>query len=365
MIFRETRSWVSNVGALIGGGIASGVATMSMNVLIKRFIQSKKESITSTGVAGEIEKRNQFYLKDMMLNVVNSMASLAKYYFLNFNKIQPAAVISGIPLGTVTELSHAMSNDLLKFRSAGGIFLAHQEGGEQSLRIQGKAWGANRHIFLIMLDFLFRYGSSTIVDLFSKGLKTDNNRMSDIGMNKNLDPWEPINKYSLEQGISTLHKTFPVITQNRVYTSMYIETYDFTESIENGMNCITYTIFFRKNQPIPPQQFVKVTDIKSGKDTYYYRSDNKDPLLKTLRSMDMALDVGLSVSLLVYRSFVIASGNNIERNMAVITSLGLLSERSNISNTEDLLIDKIEQLTYEDSLSGLSTQNKEELMQID
>ena len=100
------------------------------------------------------------------------MWDLMRYYFTNtYAPTQPAVVLASVPLGTVSEVSHAMSQNDLKFRAAGGVFLAHQEGGDVSLRLRGKAWGKNRFIFLSILDFLFLYGSAKTVDLFSDFLK--------------------------------------------------------------------------------------------------------------------------------------------------------------------------------------------------
>jgi len=211
------------------------------------------------------------------------MSSLALYYWGNPREVKPAAVVGGIPIGTALEVSHAMSNLDLKYRATGGVFLAHQEGGGSSLRMICETFGPNRYIFLSLIEFLFRWGTSQIIDMtaMSPGMDAlfSANKFS-RGVDKlplSKDPWQPLIEGTIEEGREQFHRTFPIITRHRIYTSMYIETMDVVESVEKGMNKLTVTLFFRKFvPPMPPDYQIVLTD-KTGKTQIYFREKSRRP----------------------------------------------------------------------------------------
>ena len=209
------------------------VSALNANLLLK-----KSEVMAKTLKGEEIEaseKLKQIRTTNVITNLTIVSTTLARYYMFNKKRIKPAAVLAGIPLGTVEELSMALSDRIVKYRATGGIFLAHQDGGNESLRIICKAWGLSRYIFLIMLDFLFLYGSAKILDLFA-GLHefTDAGllpgqigEMADIiprdALGKKTEvrnPWKRFDRMNKEEGREHYHNTFRIVTKNRVYTSM-------------------------------------------------------------------------------------------------------------------------------------------------
>ena len=374
MNFRATTNEQSGIYRGLAVGIASGMSATtsaaSLSFLMKELNRSRVRTMEANIINDDgtvsIEQRNQFYIKDMMGNIVSVMATLARLYFpmAYLNSSVPAAVIAGIPLGTVSALSHAMSANDLKFRSKGGIFLAHQEGGEQTLRIEGKAFGPNRFIMLIMLDALFRYGSSIVVDTFEAHIKFNGGtRYEYVPNSTSADPWEPLNKFALNEGKVELHKTFPIITLQRVYTSMYIETWTFTESIINGLDCINYTLFFRKFRALPPEQYGAILN-ENVEIVYYYKKDTNEELYRKLNRLDFSLEFALSAALLSFRTFMILSGNSLEKNVAMTTALSVHESVTGVSSFSEVLMERVSGLTSEDSLNGYSIENKEELMQI-
>jgi len=243
---------------------------------------------------------------------------LGRYYIGNKKRIKPAAVLAGVPLGTVEELSHALSDRLIKYRATGGVFLAHQDGGNESLRIICKAWGTDRYFFLILLDFLFRYGRGKILDLF-KGLtanplgginaqfqKTKLTEMAQIA-----NPWMLFDAENADEGREEYHLTFPIVTKNRIFSSMYLETYDIVESVNTGMNVLTITLFLRKYRTGYPLEIIKITEKKKGKKepdiNYYYRPEKvkQSPIhvkfRKSLRWWDSIMDFGLSLLVMTHK----------------------------------------------------------------
>lgn len=338
---------------IVGIGIASAVATTSI--------------ISALNPLSKINLN----LKNIFTNVTLVMISLMRYYFANFMPIQPSIVIAGIPMPSVQEISHAMSDRILKYRATGGIFLAHQPGGEQTLRIVGKAFGRNRYLFLTMLDFLFLYGSTKIVDLFA-----DAPNLTTLGvpsffgvssldperkLQPQVDPWTEINAINMDEGREEQHLTFPVITKAKIYTNMYVETYDFTESIENGMNCVIYTIFLRKYIPNYPYKY-SWTKNEYGEIIWFYSEDKKSVLISKLRAIDLMMEVGFSMAMIMYRFFQHLAGNSIETSVSFVTGIDINQENLGKDYTTKALQKIYTDLDY--NLVELSVPQKQELMQI-
>jgi len=225
------------------------------------------------------------------VNAVSLSYMLARYYLGNVQPIQPAAVIAGIPLGSVEELSHGISDRQVKYRANGGIFLAHQHGGNESLRIVGKAWGPNRFLFLNMLDFLFLWGSSNIIDVFAQTLTSGFWGQQNVPtladtpplvnpklLETKVDPWKEIELTSFDEGYRDNRMTFPVITRNRIYVSMYIETYTWRQDLDRDKRkVVTYTIFFRKYEPEQEYEFgnIIIPAKEEGEEEYYMKAYRK------------------------------------------------------------------------------------------
>jgi len=214
-----------------------------------------------------------FSARNTFVNVTTLTYSIWKHYILQDlspSKIKPSAVIAGIPLPSVDELSHAISDRETRYRAHGGVFLAHQSGGNESLRIVGKAWGTSRFLFLNMLDLLFLWGSSSTIDVFTQATNRGFNNFPSIAvdiqepyMNRvfqvSKDPWEKFNQDNLNGGFQEQHMTFPVLTKNRVYISMFIETYSWRQRIDKeNRKMIEYVLFFRKYEPPPEYEFARM-----------------------------------------------------------------------------------------------------------
>lgn len=353
----------------IGRGLAIGIGAAVSGIAAIKTLQTFK----NLGIDDPLS----YYktdLSNMFTNISSLMYNTVRYYFGNFYSVQPAAVIAGIPLGSLQEVSHAVSDRVLKYRATGGIFLAHQEGGDQTLRLVGKAWGINRYIFLTLLDFLFLYGSPQIVDLFTAGLQytINKNGVPLFPTDKPLDwsptmtpqvaRWQRFDLYSVDEGREEKHLTFPVITKSRIYTNMYIETYEFTESIENGLDCLTYSIFFRKYRPAFPYKYTSKQN-EQGVPTFWYSVDEGDKNIKLLRQMDSMIELGFSASMIIYRMFQYLSGNSPETNVAHITGINLNNQIFGEEHIGKQYQEILPDLDYD--LGTLSTQQRAELMALD
>ena len=354
MIIKDPwRQALDTTSRAVGGTIATAFASYS-TLRVKNVL--KKIGTLST------EYKN-INLKNIFSNISLIMMGLMRYYFLSYMPIQPSVLLAGIPMPSVAEISHAMSYRILKYRAKGGIFLAHQEGGEQTLRIVGKAFGRNRFLFLTMLDFLFLYGSAKVVDLLVKAptILTLGIPTPEFALEPQVDPWIQINQSSVDEGREEQHLTFPVITKSKIYTNMYIETYEFTESIENGMNCITYAIFLRKYTANYPYKFSWMEN-ELGSIIWYYSEDKDDELISRLRSIDLTMEAGFSIAMVMYRFFQHLAGNSIETSIGHLAGININNENLGVDNTALVLQKIYTDIDYD--LTTLSIPQKEELMQI-
>jgi len=341
-----------------------------------------QEYFRISGVGGDLPEstRDQylFAMRNMAVNTILVIYSLSKYYIaVGLRKRPPSVILGGIPCATIDELSHAMSHELLKYRSKAGVFLAHQPGGNQTLRITGKAIGRNKYIFLIMLDMLFRYGNSRMMDLLanfpsSVGSEQVAAHYSMLDVPKlseslNLDPWEILDRDSVDVGREEFHYTFPVVTKDRVYTNMYIETYEFTESIENGMDVISFTIFLRKfDQKFPNKYSASYPSDLRRPVIYYYKEDEDDETMKKLSKWDNFMDYSMSTALITTRIGMILASNTPERTISALFGMRMSShsfgfDKAQINN----MIEKLDEISNGSEVMFYTVRNKEELMQID
>lgn len=286
----------------------SGSMSLGLTASILGFTKLRQADIQSL-------TDNKIQFANIINNVTWIMYDLMRYYFRP-DKIEPAAMIAGIPLGTVDELSHAMSNRELKYRATHGVFLAHQEGGDRSLRIVGKAWGKNRFLFLSMIQFLFLYGAARQVDLMTDHLykvqypelvpEEDLTPKLGKGIGETTtNPWQEFYAAAIDAGNTESHLTFPVVTREGVYSNMYIETYDYVDSVEQGLHVLEYSIFLRKYRPEAAKDFVAVKEVDEEDDEevrFYYRDTEDDEGQKTINMIDTLMDIGYSAILLGYRT---------------------------------------------------------------
>lgn len=179
------------------------------------------------------------------LEIASVLGMLPIYFTL-----KPAFVLAGIPIYNADDFDHASSDEVLKYRSIGGVFMAHQEGGTKSLKITGVLVGPARFLFLKILQTLQR------ISLSSQRSSGKLKELKDEGDIKNLAKyfqeqnigWNESEKddYGVNYDVYEYHKTFPVLTPHKIYTKMYIETIEYIQSVDLGKRVIKYTIALRR-----------------------------------------------------------------------------------------------------------------------
>ena len=350
----------NSLGEIIGNGVVFTIIAALNGILYHKKSEFMKKTWNKEDIE-PVDKLKQIRTTNVITNLTIVSTVLARYYITNKKRIKPAAVLAGIPLGTVEELSMALSDRIVKYRATGGIFLAHQDGGNESLRIICKAWGLSRYIFLIMLDFLFLYGSAKILDLFqglnpfgTSGLQpgaeqADLISRDELGkLTEVKNPWHQFDILNKDEGREQYHSTFPIVTKNRVYTSMYLETYDIVESVNTGKNVLTVTLFLRKYRPPYPLELVTVLEDKKKKSrrTSYYRSvkvqdESVYTKLKSLRWSDSIMDFGLSALVAVQKWYMMMEyGIDTWEQMLALSFATHLDKSRGLNNGENIGISK-------------------------
>jgi len=162
------------------------------------------------------------------------------------------------PLKHADYIEVARSGKILKFRATGSVFLAKQEGGDQSdaIKIEGKLY-KTEFGFMFLLWALFLYGQSKFRDMgFLNSLTVEN--IADVRKINDL----LMTDSSLQKPSYEYHRTFPFVNRHFIIPNCYIETI----SIEDKLplkDIIHYTILLRTYTK--PRKIVKyVVDEKAG-----------------------------------------------------------------------------------------------------
>jgi len=194
----------------------------------------------------------------------------------------PEAIVGAVPLYCIQSIERGMSDREVKYRATGDVFLAHQRGTTDSLRIDGTLIGPYRYIYLMFLLRLQNLGEAELKELTDKDfnmVSPDNVRKSDI---VRFEEGKPVMYES--------HRTFPIITQTMVILDMFLQTIEWHSSVEDGIEVVKYTLLFRKH--IEPRGWRSVSGEKKKAALFYDDSITKrqreetmfDMMWKTMRT---------------------------------------------------------------------------------
>lgn len=205
---------------------------------VKRFMGKGKLAVTELikyGVYG-----SAFAVQELMGHLIERNFIDGLLY-----NVMPIPVILGfIPLPHVTEMEIARSGKILKFRAAGSVFLANQEGGLDAIRIEGYLYRRER-VMILPLLILFYFGTSRIKKIPNEMIEilvgTEAQVLS--ALRKMTD----VSKYNRQRKVPTYeyHRTFPFICKYLIIPNCYIETMVFENKVVNGKDVISYTILLR------------------------------------------------------------------------------------------------------------------------
>lgn len=243
----------------------------SMLGFLHRFIMDKK-NLMAIGMAVQFILMQQFPIKG----------------------IKPDLVVGFIPIYHVNKVGHASSDEILKYRAMGGVFLAHQKGGRQTFHLRCLLIGPQRFLLLKLLEGLQMIGVEAAKKIAGQGgLSNAGGVITTLGgEGKVVDPSSltktkdrtPLTEFTgrgeFKDQEYAFHSTYPIITPTRIYTDMYMETLVMKEDVRLGTDVIEVQCAFR--QYLPPTTFQRSLirgDVDFNKDhrRFYrvYRSDSE------------------------------------------------------------------------------------------
>jgi len=215
-----------------------------------------------------------FYKKYKRYLWTASLAASYQTLKMGLPDIAPEIILGGIPIYTVQKQGHAASDEMLKYRAMGGVFLAHQKGGNRTFHFTARIFGPQRLIIVRILEQL-QWGGREIsqnigdqvgTELDVKDVLTyagDKDDLQAVGIPAAKSP-NVITSYTssykgyLEKEFG-YHKTIPIITDSKIYTNMYLETLVYREDVRLGLNCIEVRCAFR--QYLPPTNINIMSDL--------------------------------------------------------------------------------------------------------
>ncbi len=178
---------------------------------------------------------------------------------------RPDCLVGAVPLYTAQMVEVASSEDVLKFRSVGGQFLAHQHGGAYAVRVDARLKGPNAGLILLALQVMHAHGdayegmNTKISDMFQRGLNISStdifNKEYLLGMNNRHWAEDASTEFSSPNDYnyikSTWHKTFTIMTRLEMLFDMFIESLIYWRTIDDDPDIINVSMLCRKF--IPPR----------------------------------------------------------------------------------------------------------------
>lgn len=226
--------------------------TKEINKRVKKYIGKVKAKAKQAAI-----KRGMLIKKWLMENAANLAITMALGYGMHSMRdimsdvhpsLKPEVFVGGIPLYSVQRIERAMSDRILKYRAIGDVFLAHQRGSLDTLRIDGRFTGPTRNLFLTTLLAFQFIGKSKLSPL---------SNLTRLGGTAS-QPADAITGKTYQT-----HKTFPVVTQTDILLKMFLQTVNWHQDVDEGGNkVIHYHLLFRKH--IEPKGYKRISETSTN-----------------------------------------------------------------------------------------------------
>lgn len=234
-------------------------------------------------------------LKEKEWRYLWTTALMAEYVALRLapTRFRPDIMLAGLPIYHVQREGHAASDELIKYRSMGTIYLAHQKGGKRTFKCTLKIQGPTRLFVLAFLQRLQKTGvqeNPTLTDTMGTTEVAEGERkVPFVSPTTNakiryIQGYEGIGKEQV-----AYHKTFPIITDTKVYTNMYLETLRYVEDIKIGVETMEIDCAFREF--IPPMHVLWYKGNKEKNQKGYFTTYMTDDERDALRRRDLVLNI--------------------------------------------------------------------------
>jgi len=227
---------------------------------------------------------------------------LRNEFGMNVSQVRPDIILAGIPIYSVNKIGHTASDELLKYRSMGGVFLAHQKGGKKTFHFRAFFFGPSRFLFIAALEALQQVGTET-----TKKIEQNATTLKDGGQLTYSDPKKsvidpesisktnvqaPLIEYTnhgeFKDQIYAFHRTFPIITETRIYMNMYMETLVIKRDIKYGRDIVEVQCAFREYDE--PTEYQTTGDDVDEKKRKFYRIYIPEDKLKMMRFSDLSIN---------------------------------------------------------------------------
>lgn len=152
----------------------------------------------------------------------------------------PDIIVGTMPFYSAQRLERGMSDRVLKYRAIGDIFLAHQRGGTDTLRVDMTLFGPYRNFYLLYLLSLQQKGEGRLKELklLSTGVKSPPSPL----------PSDTVKVPKAGKVQYESHMTFPIITNNSIMLDMFLQTIEWHQTKDKGGSTITHVhLLFRKH----------------------------------------------------------------------------------------------------------------------
>ena len=204
-------------------------------------------------------------------------------------KYKPDAIIAGLPVYHTQKEGHAASDEVLKYRSMGTIFLAHQKGGKRTFKCTLRIHGPARLYVLSFFQALQKNGVQENIALNQFNFKEpfDTKKEEEPFTNPTVNSKIRYMSGYDKQGDEMIayHKTIPIITDTKIYSNMYLETLRYTEDIKIGKETFDIDLAFREF--IPPLHVKWFPGDEKKKQKGYFTTWITDEERSALRRVDL------------------------------------------------------------------------------
>jgi len=233
-------------------------------------------------------------IKENSLRYIATFASTMEYLALQLapTSYQPDAIIAGLPVYHIQHEGHAASDEMLKYRSMGTIFLAHQKGGKRTFKCTLLIEGPARLYILMFLQFVQKNGIQSNIPLSqfasNVGIELPAPVSDPFISTRANDKVRYMQDYEIESEMLAWHKTFPIITDTKIYSNMYLETLRYVEDVKLGSDTMQIDLAFREF--IPPLHVKWYKGNVDKKEKGYFTTWLNDTDRDALRRMDLMMN---------------------------------------------------------------------------
>lgn len=251
---------------------------VSVSQKLKDILKKTTEKIKTATTLTSIVKNAQYGVSTLFTfasfpiigsffnSVFSGSSKISRYY--------PDAIIGTVPMYSVQRIERGLSDRILKYRAIGDVFLAHQKGSTDTLRVDGTLYGDTRLLELVALITLQAYSETELKDI--AGNLNFGGTVGEFGaMGQVTGQYES-------------HFTVPIITQSEILLDMYLQTIEWHHTIdEGGYDIIKYHLLFRKH--IEPKNYFfdeenkrAYIDINAGKLSTSAERRRKEAMIDTI-----------------------------------------------------------------------------------